>query len=81
MNNKIARVEDRKDLLKDMTSGALLSIDKKAAQEYREKKAILNTKRESQIQLEDIKAKLLEIDELRNDLNEIKSLLREIVNK
>jgi hypothetical protein len=77
----IVRVSDRKDLLKDTTSGALLSIDKKAAQEYREKKAILNTKRESQIQLEDIKAKLLEIDELRNDLNEIKSLLREIVNK
>ena len=81
MMNKIARVEDRKDLLKDMTSGALLSIDKKAAQEYRKKKAILNTKRESQIQLEDVKAKLLEIDTLRDDINEIKSLLREIVIK
>jgi len=77
----IAKVSDRKDLLKDMTSGALLSIDKKAAQAYKEKKAVLNTKRESQIQLEDVKAKLLEIDTLRNDLNEIKSLLREIVNK
>jgi hypothetical protein len=79
--NKIAKVEDRKDLLKDMTSGALLMIDKKAAQEYREKKAILNNKRESQQHLEDVKKKLLEIDELRNDLNEIKSLLKEIVNK
>jgi len=81
MMNKIAKVEDRKDLLKDMTSGALLMIDKKAAQEYREKKAILNNKRESQQHLEDVKKKLLEIDELRNDLNEIKSLLKEIVNK
>ena len=39
---KIARVENRADLLKDMTSGALLSIDRKAAQEYREKKVLLN---------------------------------------
>jgi transposase len=78
---KIARVEDRKDLLKDMTSGALLSIDKKAAQEYREKKALLNSKKDSQMQLAQLKEKLAEIDELRNDLNEIKSLLRDIVNK
>jgi hypothetical protein len=81
MTVKIAKVDDRKDLLKDMTSGALLSIDKKAAQEYREKKALLNNRRESQQHLEDVKKKLLEIDELRNDLNEIKSLLKEIVNK
>ena len=79
--NKIARVDDRKDLLKDMTSGALLSIDKKAAQEYREKKALLNSRKESDLQLSQVKEKLAEIDSLRNDLNEIKSLLREIVNK
>ena len=79
--SKIARVDDRKDLLKDMTSGALLSIDKKAAQEYREKKALLNNKKESDLQLSQVKEKLAEIDSLRNDLNEIKNLLREIVNK
>jgi hypothetical protein len=78
---KIARVENRADLLKDMTSGALLSIDRKAAQEYREKKVLLNTKKESQLQLEEVKLKLSEIDTLRDDINEIKSLLREIVNK
>ena len=78
---KIARVTDRNDLLKDMTSGALLSIDKKAAQEYREKKALLNNKKESDLQLSQVKEKLAEIDSLRNDLNEIKSLLKEIVNK
>ena len=78
---KIARVTDRNDLLKDMTSGALLSIDKKAAQEYREKNALLNNKKESDLQLSQVKEKLAEIDSLRNDLNEIKNLLREIVNK
>ena len=81
MMTKIARVENRIDLLKDMTSGALLSIDRKAAQEYREKKAMLNSKKESQLQLEELKLKLSEIDALRDDINEIKSLLREIVNK
>lgn len=78
---KIARVSDHKGLLKDMTSGALLSIDKKAAQEYREKKAILNSKKDSELEISQIKEKLNEIDTLRTDLNEIKSLLREIVNK
>jgi hypothetical protein len=78
---KIAKVENRTDLLKDVTSGALLSIDRKAAQEYREKKVMLNTKKESELQLLEMKNKLAEIDTLRNDLNEIKSLLREIVNK
>ena len=77
----IVRVSDRKDLLKDTTSGALLSIDKKAAQEYREKKALLNSRKESDLQLSQVKEKLAEIDSLRNDLNEIKSLLKEIVNK
>ena len=78
---KIARVEDRTDLVKDMASGALLYVDKKAAKEYKEKKALLNNSKESQMQMEQIKSKLAEIDALKNDLNEIKSLLKEIVNK
>ena len=78
---RIARVEDRPDLIKDMTSGALLYVDKKAAKEYKEKKALLNNTKESQMQMKEIKSKLAEIDTLRDDLNEIKSLLKEIVNK
>ena len=78
---RIARVEDRPDLIKDMASGALLYVDKKAAKEYKEKKALLNNTKESQMQMEEIKSKLAEIDTLRDDLNEIKSLLKEIVNK
>lgn len=78
---KLARVEERPDLIKDMSTGALLSVDRKAAQEYKQKKALLNSNRESQVQLENLKEKLAEIDNLKNDLNEIKSLLKEIVNK
>jgi len=78
---KLARVEERPDLIKDMSSGAILSVDKKAAQEYREKKALLNTKREAELQMDQVREKLAEIDSLKNDLNEIKSLLKEIVNR
>lgn len=78
---KLARVEERPDLIKDISSGAILSVDKKAAQEYREKKALLNTKREAELQMDQVREKLAEIDSLKNDLNEIKSLLKEIVNR
>lgn len=78
---KLARVEERPDLIKDMSSGAILSVDKRAAQEYREKKALLNTKREAELQMDQVREKLAEIDSLKNDLNEIKSLLKEIVNR
>ena len=78
---KLARVEERPDLIKDISSGAILSVDKRAAQEYREKKALLNTKREAELQMDQVREKLAEIDSLKNDLNEIKSLLKEIVNR
>ena len=78
---RIVKVEDRPDLVKDIATGALLYVDRKAAKEYKEKKALLNNTKESQMQMEQIKSKLAEIDTLKNDLNEIKSLLKEIVNK
>lgn len=80
-NENLYRVKERPDLVKDMSSGAVLLTDSSAADEYMAKKKMLNTNRVMGEELNTIKAKLAEIDNLKNDIGDIKELLQRIVNK
>lgn len=75
------KVTDRPDLIKDLSSGAVLMVDKSKSDEYFAKKSQINRMREVQQEIQEIKGKLSEIDHLKETMCEIKSLLKEIVNK
>ena len=75
------RVKERPDLVKDMSSGAVLLTDTTAADDYHAKKKMLNANRVMGEELNNIKTKLAEIDSLKNDIGDIKELLQRIVNK
>lgn len=77
----IVKVNDRPDLVKDMETGAILTVDRRKADEYLAKKSQINRMREVQDEIQEIKSKLSEIEQLKDTMCEIKSLLKEIVNK
>lgn len=77
----IVKVTDRPDLVKDLNTGAVLTVDRTKADEYMMKKSQINKMREVQEEIQTIKQKLSEIDHIRDGMCEIKSLLKEIVNK
>lgn len=69
----IVNVEDRPDLKKDTISGAILNVNKKEKDQYLSKRAELNRQKE---EMEYLKIKLKEIDNIKNDMLEIKELLK-----
>ena len=76
---ELARIKEHEELRKDTKSGAILLSDKNAANEYRSKKAMLQNVRGVSEEINTIKTKLSEIDNLKNDMKEIKELLRGLV--
>lgn len=75
------KIKDRDDVVKDSVTGAILKVDKKASEEYLRQKNIINNNRKNQEELSEIKNKITEIDSLKQDVNEIKFLLKELLNK
>lgn len=70
MNTKIARVTDHPDLVRDLESKAILAVDQSKYKEYKQKKDLLkNTMRYGE-----------EIENLKRDVSEIKSLLIQMIN-
>jgi hypothetical protein len=69
MKNNKALVEDRPDLVRDLHTKAILCVDKDKLNEYKNKKIYQN------------KHKTLnkEINNLKKDINEIKSMLTTII--
>ena len=61
-------VEGHKNLYRDEKSGAILNTDTEGFKQYKKMKRFKSNQKE-------------EIDKLKQDIEEIKSLLREIVNK
>ena len=66
----LLQVEDRPDLVKDTTTKAVLNTDTTALEAYRRR-------RESQ---REVRNMCEEIDDIKNDIADIKSLLKEIIN-
>jgi hypothetical protein len=63
--NNYAKVEDHKDLIRDMSSKAILNIDHEALENHRRKKLMM------QSLVENTK----KVQELDNDVKEIKQML------
>lgn len=76
----IVKVEGRPDLVKDMTSGAVLSVNKKARDEYFRQKSIINSNNKMMEDVSSLKEKIGDIDSIKEDINEIKSLIQKIID-
>lgn len=66
---------------RDMHSKALISNDKKELNEYMMKRKMLISMKSRDEEINTIKEKLGEIDGLKSDLQEIKTLLNGLVNR
>jgi hypothetical protein len=66
-------------LNRDMGSRGLIETDRAKAEEYKVKAKMLNDARCTQDEINTIKQKISEIDNIKTDLNEIKELLKGLV--
>lgn len=75
------KIKDRNDIVKDSVTGAILKVDTRSKDEYLRQKNIINSSKKYQEELSEIRNKIAEMDSLKQDVNEIKSLLEKLVNK
>jgi hypothetical protein len=68
----LARVEGHLNLYKDENTGAVINLDNTAYNQYMQSKKNKENRRKTQQQ---------EIDNLKNEVGEIKSLLMELINE
>jgi hypothetical protein len=82
MKEKILfKIEGHDDLVKDKNSGAILLNNKATANEYLAKKKMFDSTRQVKDEINTIKDKLSEIDTIKNDMADIKELLKRILFK
>lgn len=77
----LIKVKDEPGLYKDSSTGAIINNNKKKAEEYLAQKALRNANKIDQKELSSMKEKLSEIDNIKKDLDDIKSLLKELLSK
>lgn len=77
----LVKVEGRPDLVKDVESGAVLTVDKKASDAYLRQKALINNNKKMQLEFNDLKQKIDDLESVKQDVQEIKALLKELVTK
>lgn len=75
------KIDGHPELMKDMRSGAILTVDHRADDEYKRQTALINNAKKAQQEIAEIKEKLEDIDNMKSELQEIKSLLKELVTK
>lgn len=75
------KIKDRPDLIKDTVTGAILTVDRKNADEYNRQKNLINSNRKMQQEIEEVREKLSEIDNVKQELQDIKNLLKELASK
>ncbi len=68
----LARIEGHLNLYKDETTGAVINLDNTAYNQYIQSRKNKENKRKTQQQ---------EIDNLKNEVSEIKSLILELINE
>jgi hypothetical protein len=68
----LARIEGHLNLYKDETTGAVINLDNTAYNQYIQSRKNKENKRKTQQQ---------EIDNLKNEVSEIKSLIMELINE
>lgn len=75
------KIKDRPDLIKDTVTGAILTVDRKNADEYHRQKSFINNTKKMQQEMNEVREKLSEIDNVKQELQDIKNLLKELVSK
>jgi hypothetical protein len=68
-------------LHRDMGSRGLVETDRRKIDDYKLKSKMMTTAASTRDEINNIKEKLGEIDNLKSDMQEIKSLLKNLVNK
>lgn len=66
-----SKVKDKNGLIRDMSSKAILNIDKQALDEHRQKRKVMK----------DLISQGSRIDKMENDISEIKNMLTELLKK
>lgn len=75
MKKDYIKVSDRPDLRRDPRSGAILNINKSDIQNARAAKAARLAKQEQEARLQ------VDVDNLKNDVHDIKSMLAQLIEK
>jgi hypothetical protein len=74
MNNHYLKVEGHNHLVRDVQSNAIINTNKEGYQSY---KALKNSKEREKCRIDNIEN---DLNSLKSDLDEIKSLLRKMAN-
>lgn len=74
MNNQYLKVEGHNHLVRDVQSNAIINTNKDGYQSY---KALKNAKEREKSRIDNIEN---DLNSLKSDLDEIKSLLRQLAN-
>lgn len=69
------KIENKDGLIRDMSSGAVLNTNRTDYENY------LTRKRQAQIEKEESSKQVEEINNLKNEINEIKQMLLALMNK
>ena len=69
------KIENKDGLIRDMSSGAVLNTNRTDYENY------LARKRQAQIEKEESSKQVEEINNLKNEINEIKQMLLALMNK
>lgn len=78
---KLAKINDHNELVKDVSSGAVLLNDRTSANDYLARKKMLSTSRTMTDEINTMKNKIAEIDTIKDDLAEIKELLKGLAHR
>jgi transposase-like protein len=71
MTKILAKVQEHKDLVRDMESKAVLNVDQQALLEHRRKKRMMT----------ELLTHGSRIDRIENDVSEIKQMLKQLLTK
>ena len=74
MNNEFVKVKDHQNLLRDPYSNGIINTNKSEYDEYIARRNAAEKAKESELTMKE------DLDNLKGEINEIKSLLKELVN-
>lgn len=77
----LTKIENQEGLLKETINGAILMSDKNKANEYLAKRKMLAENLSMAQEINTIKERLNGLEELKNDVADIKSLLQQLARK
>ena len=80
-NNPIANIEGHPGLTKNLNTGVINNNNKKDRERYRIAKRTASNAVETQSELIKLKRDLAEFKEVREELNELKDLVKQLLNK